>query len=363
VLLAWFDLMPSAASTLLFTVGWMAGWLMLWRGRRLPSAAVRRRSIAVVVPARNEATSIGVLVRSVVPQLRAGDEFVVVDDHSSDDTAAIARAAGATVIECPVLPDGWAGKPHACHVGAIHTTAEIVLFLDADVHLGPGELDRLATAVTAAPNTLVSMQPWHRTERAVEQWSMPFNIAALMGSAAFTVAGSRVRPRVAFGPVMALTRAHYEAIGGHAHPAVRSAVLEDIALARLATSTELFTGSPSGTTFQMYPDGIRSLVEGWTKGIGIGFDSTPWWAAIATAAWVTSVAGGWLTSPWFAVATLVQVGVLARRAGGFRWYSVVGAPVLVAFFAAVSVGSIFRRYTGRAVTWKGRSLRPDQETG
>jgi 4,4'-diaponeurosporenoate glycosyltransferase len=363
VLLAWFDLIPSAASTLLFAAGWMAGWLMLWRGRQLPPAAAQRPSIAVVVPARNEASGIGVLARSVMPQLRAGDEFVVVDDHSCDATAAIARAAGATVIECPALPDAWAGKPHACHVGAIHTTAEIVLFLDADVRLGVGELDRLAAAVHAAPDTLVSMQPWHRTERAGEQWSMPFNIAALMGSAAFTVAGSRVRCRVAFGPVMALARERYEAMGGHAHPAVRSAVLEDIALARLATRTELFTGSPNGTTFQMYPDGIRSLVEGWTKGFGIGFDATPWWAAIATAAWVTSVAGGWLTSPWFALATLVQVAVLARRAGGFRWYAVAGAPVLIAFFAVVCAGSIFRRYSGRAVTWKGRTLRPDQETG
>ena len=319
--------------------------------------------MSVVVPARNEAGSIGALAASVVNQLRDGDELVVVDDHSTDDTAAIARAGGAAVVTAPELPDGWAGKPHACHTGAERTTGEVLVFVDADVCLGDGDLDRIAACVSAHPGDIVSLQPWHRAVRPFEQCSLPFNIVALMGSGGFTLAGDRVSPHVAFGPVIALTRARYCEIGGHAHASVRSAVLEDIALARRVERTRLHTGSSGATTFRMYPTGFASLVEGWTKGIAIGFDATPWWAALGTAAWVTSVLGGWLTSPWFALASTVQMAVLARRAGSFRWYAVIGAPLLMGFFVVVFVRSMVLRRFRRSLTWKGRTVRPDQEVG
>ena len=113
----------------------------------------------------------------------------------------------------------------------------------------------------------------------------------------------------------------------------------------------------------MYPSGFRSLAEGWMKGIGIGVAATPWWALVGTAAWIASVAGGAITSPWFAIATWAQVAVMARRAGGFRWWAVFAAPLLMGFFALVSVRSVVRRRTGGTVRWKGRVLRPDQDTG
>lgn len=370
--MAWFDPTPGPANVIVFAVGWSAGWLMLWRLRPLPAGSLSegltsgrasRPTISVVVPARNEARSIGALVASVVAQLRDGDDLVVVDDHSTDETAEIARRGGATVIAAPPLPPGWAGKPHACHVGAAGTDGELIVFLDADVRLGRGALDGLSAVVGAASPDLVSMQPWHHTERPYEQCSLPFNIVALMGSAAFTLGGQRPRPHVAFGPVIACTRRRYGAIGGHAHPSVRSAVLEDIALARLVERTRLYTGTATTTTFRMYPGGWSSLVEGWGKGLGIGFDATPRWAALAIAAWISSVAGGWLTSPWFAVATVAQVAVFARYVGSFRWWSVVASPLLMAFFVAVFAHSLVRRRVGAAVRWKGRELRPDQDTG
>jgi 4,4'-diaponeurosporenoate glycosyltransferase len=113
----------------------------------------------------------------------------------------------------------------------------------------------------------------------------------------------------------------------------------------------------------MYPRDLGQVVEGWTKGVGIGFDATPWWAVVFTAAWVTSLAGGAVTSAWFALASLVQFAVFARRVGRFRWWAVVAFPVWVVLLVAVLGRSLWRRRRGGTVTWKGRTLRPDQETG
>lgn len=379
---------PATWSIVLFAAGWAAGWFMLWRPRTLPkplskslatptsapapapaSAAVgaARPPVAVVIPARNEAHIIGGLLDGLGAQRRAGDQIVVVDDHSTDGTAQVAKEHGAVVIDAPDLPAGWAGKPHACHVGAVATTAPVLVFVDADVTPGAALLDAVAFALAQSPDALVSVQPWHRPGSGVrhgfEQFSVVFNVVALMGSGAFSALGARRAGRVAFGPVLACGRDRYVAVGGHAADDVRAAILEDIALARKFGQRELFVGSAAGTSFRMYPGGRRAVIEGWTKGIAIGADAAPWWSTAATAAWVASLAGGWLVSCWFAVATAVQLAVLARRAGRFAPWVVVLHPLATLLFVGVVVRSLLARRLGREVTWRDRRLRPDQDTG
>ena len=160
---------------------------------------------------------------------------------------------------------------------------------------------------------------------------------------------------MAFGPVLACTRTAYEQTGGHAHPAVRAAVAEDIALARLFDRVELFTGSPD-TSFRMYPDGFRSLVQGWTKNIATGAVRTRWWVLAMIVAWVWSLAGGWLTSPWLYVASALQVFVLSRRVGRFSPVASVLYPIGMLFFLVIFVRSAILRSLGKPVTWKGRAV-------
>lgn len=348
---------------MLFALGWLAGWALLCRPRHLGDPAATRGSVAVIVPARDEAHSIGRVVTALVLQLRGGDELLVVDDGSRDATAQIAAAAGARVLSAPPPPAGWAGKPHACAVGAAAVCSDVVVFVDADVAPHARMLDQLAREVDEDPRALVSVQPWHTPRGAVEQLSVMFNVTALMGSAAFTVFGPGASACVAFGPVMASSRVSYDSVGGHASPAVRAAILEDIALARAVGRTRLFVGGRRGPMFRMYPSGLRAMVEGWTKGMGIGASATPSWALVATGAWVTSVAGGWLASPWFAIASMLQLAVLARVAGRFHPLVIVLYPVATAFFVVVFLRSALRRVWRRSVTWKGRTLRPDQPTG
>lgn len=94
-------------------------------------AAKDARSIAACIPARDEAATIGHVVAVVDDLRQAGlvDQLVVIDDGSSDATAATARAAGATVVSSPVGP----GKGQALAAAVASTDADLLLFLDADV--------------------------------------------------------------------------------------------------------------------------------------------------------------------------------------------------------------------------------------
>ncbi|MEX2628210.1 MAG: glycosyltransferase family 2 protein [Ilumatobacteraceae bacterium] len=340
-----------------YLVGWLAGWFLLWRLRPLPpiDSTAARPAVAVVVPARDEADALPHLLPPLVASARDGDEIVVVDDGSTDGTADTARSLGARVVVPPELPPGWLGKPHACWHGASATTAPVLAFLDADVRPPADLLDRLGAAVGDHPGDVVSVQPWHEPGSPAEHLSALFNIAALMGVGRFSPIGSRVRPRAAFGPVLALDRSTYEHVGGHARPDVRTLHTEDIGLARAVGGAELFTGRPD-VRFRMYPGGFRELVRGWTRSIATGASAAPWWAALLTLAWVWSLAGGWLASPWFWATSAVQVAVLARRAGRFSPIVALLYPVALAVFVVVFVRSLVARALRRDLEWKHRRV-------
>lgn len=95
------------------------------------------RSVSAVLPARDEATTVGAIVTSVREQLveRSGlvDEVIVVDSRSSDDTARVARDAGATVHPVEDLDGVDGGKGAALRTGVARMSGDLGVFLDADV--------------------------------------------------------------------------------------------------------------------------------------------------------------------------------------------------------------------------------------
>ncbi len=340
---------------LLFGTGWTLGWLLLWSPRRLPLPTLMPRDpIAVIVPARDEEAALPRVLGPLVAQLRAGDELIVVDDHSSDATAVVAASLGATVVTPPPLPHDWVGKPHACWHGAAATSAATLVFVDADVRPGPALLDGLAAAVASAPDAVVSVQPWHDAVTPAERASVLPNIVALMGCGAFTVLGRHVRTNVAFGPVLAVRRDVYERAGGHAHPTVRASLVEDIELARRVGRSQLYSGR-TDATIRMYPLGLRQLLAGWSRTIAAGVTSTRWWVGLAVAAWVWSLAGGMFATWWAYPLSAVQVWVLGRRAGRFGPVVAVLYPLAVLVLVAVIAGAGINRARGRT-TWKGRPV-------
>ena len=86
-------------------------------------------SVAVVIPAKNEADTIGAVLEAVNFHVDFVDELVVVDDHSNDDTPTVANRHGAKVLHL----EGRGGKGEAMRAGLGATSSELVVFLDADV--------------------------------------------------------------------------------------------------------------------------------------------------------------------------------------------------------------------------------------
>lgn len=101
----------------------------------------------VLMPAHDEAAQIGAVLRDLAPSLRPGMRLLVVADNCGDDTAALARAAGAEVIER--RDPARRGKGFALAFGRDHLRAApptVVIVLDADCTVELGALDRLAGA-------------------------------------------------------------------------------------------------------------------------------------------------------------------------------------------------------------------------
>lgn len=144
-LLAW--LLGAVALLLLLPVLVLFSQVLLacMPARTQPPLQGPRGRVAVLVPAHNEASIIGATLASIGVQLHAGDRLLVVADNCSDDTAALAFAAGAEVVERH--NDQQRGKGYALDFGVRHLAADapdVVIIIDADCQVGEGAIDQLA---------------------------------------------------------------------------------------------------------------------------------------------------------------------------------------------------------------------------
>ncbi|HNS87285.1 MAG TPA: glycosyltransferase family 2 protein, partial [Parvularculaceae bacterium] len=107
--------------------------------------AGKRGRIGVVIPAHNERDAVAATVAAVRAELRDVDRIIVVADNCSDDTAALARPAGADAIERNDA--SRCGKGYALQFGVDHLRGdppETVVFIDADCRPAPGAIERIA---------------------------------------------------------------------------------------------------------------------------------------------------------------------------------------------------------------------------
>jgi cellulose synthase/poly-beta-1,6-N-acetylglucosamine synthase-like glycosyltransferase/glycosyltransferase involved in cell wall biosynthesis len=140
-------LLAAAVAVFLPMAVWSVECLaaLLPRRKRMPSADSPRPRVAVLVPAYNEAPVIGEALTSLAPQILPQDRLVVIADNCTDNTAAIARQAGATVLERQ--DPAHRGKSYALDY-AVRTLAEdapdVFVVIDADCIAGPEAIDKLA---------------------------------------------------------------------------------------------------------------------------------------------------------------------------------------------------------------------------
>jgi 4,4'-diaponeurosporenoate glycosyltransferase len=159
--------------------------------------------------------------------------------------------------------------------------------------------------------------------------------------------------------------ADLEAAGGFA--AVRREIVEDAALARAYRRVGRPVRCLGGGTivrFRMYPDGLRPLIEGWTKNLAGGAPRVSPLALLGAVAWVCagmSVTADALTDPspavalaWLAISA--QLAWMLRRLGSFHWITAVFFPVPLLAFVALFLRSLVLRLVRRPVTWRGRRI-------
>src|ERR1039457_1597058 len=105
--------------------------------------------ISVIVPARNEERCLADCLRTLIEQKGSSYEIIVVDDHSTDSTRAIAEGFPVRVMSAQPLPAGWSGKCNAAWCGAQVAKGKWLFFTDADTKHAPNSITRGVQEATA----------------------------------------------------------------------------------------------------------------------------------------------------------------------------------------------------------------------
>lgn len=333
----------------------------------LPVAGKKaEESVSVIIPARNEAANLPLILGDLAQQTVNPLEVIVVDDASSDSTAETAGHFDVTVLTLNNKPEGWIGKSWACWNGVNAASGELLLFIDADVRLEPEALARLLTAYNGRT---ISVQPWHETSKYYEQFSMLFNLvqAAATGTTMPKAAGNGL-----YGPLILMPRSVYEQIGGHA--AVRGSIIEDMALARQLKNHnlpfELYVGDHT-IRYRMYAGGIKSLLEGWVKNAAWGATTIPLWHFVLVFLWITSLTSvpyhllvysiarslpGLAVYGALYIVWTVILRFLSNKFGRFKTGAILFYPVGLALMLLIYLVSLTKRLLRLPVSWRGRVI-------
>jgi glycosyltransferase involved in cell wall biosynthesis len=275
----------------------------------------------VCIPARNEEATIGPCVRAALASQPAVHEVVVYDDASTDRTPDILAEIAAEdprlrIVRGNGLPDGWVGKPHACHQLSRHADGDVLLFVDADTDLTVEGVARILAMLEhpRLPSDVVTAVPHQVTGTAAERIMMP--LLHLVYTAWLPIVMVRLSDNPAFiaanGQVLAVRRAAYDELGGF--ESVRTEVVDDMAFcrrAKLRGHKVVFADGRHIARCRMYEDG-PSLWKGFSKNLYEGIGAHP----LALAAVVSLLLGTWVL-PWLVlpVALLAGAGTAAAAAG------------------------------------------------
>ncbi len=372
---------------------WVLPFLALPRlARRTPSLTDARpesgRLVSIVIPARNESSTIGTVVASILATTYHPFELLVVDDRSTDDTAAIVEGISdprLRLIRGEELPDGWYGKPWACYQGYRGAKGEILLFTDADTRHAPELLARAVGALMEEEASLVTVAPLQRCLTFWERVVMPqiWFLLALRYQPAAVNRARRERDVIANGQFILTSRQAYEAAGTHA--AVKQEVAEDLALAQTFLRHGLklhFAFAERLMETRMYL-GLSHLIEGWSKNIYLGgrrsFPHEPLLRGLVPVMLIVAMLA-WLLPPVVLLTTAVDPNLAGLMPGALTatglsaafWVLIShGMQIPAAYGLAYPVGAAMALYIilrsiwrgGRRVEWRGRTYRDKSVRG
>lgn len=342
--------------------------------------------VVVCIPARDEESTVPLLIADLREQTYGGElRVIVLDDGSSDGTLAAARRAAdgdpriTVVSTCSPPSPGWTGKAAACRTLAdigLDDRPDVIVFVDADVRLAP---DAIAASVSVLrEHDAALMCPWPEQESGslVEHLVQPLLAFSWMSSLSVPLANRSWRPSlaVACGQFLMFDAGAYREIGGH--ESVASSSTEDLDIARTLRRNHKRTILVSGAGFvscRMYRSWPK-LREGYTRWLWSSFGGR-----VGTALALVGVSVVYLLPP---AAALVGTG-RTRRMGTVGYLAAVTArlcsarsesagradvadlartaaaacahPVSAAIFATLVLDSR-RRFARNELSWKSRPL-------
>lgn len=339
------------------------------------SSSENARSISVLIPARDEQAGIEACVRSALDSREVDVEVVVLDDHSTDQTAATVKSLQdqdhrVRYVAGQHLPAGWNGKQFACFQLAQSAHHERWVFLDADVRLQPTALRQLANYQDAGQVDLLSAFPHQQTVTLLEKLLVPMMHVILLGY--LPLRRMRLRRDVSLaagcGQLFMTTRGAYHRAG--THQAIRQSRHDGLKLPRAYRSAGLSTDVVDGTslaTCRMYYSArqvIQGLLKNAHEGIAnrqliIPFSILLLGSAVlpvvtGIAAWsLGNSAGAW----WSCVG--IVLGHLPRAIGAvvFR-QSILGVVFhsgATLLFVGLQWYALWMQSRGVAVAWRGRT--------
>jgi len=336
-----------------------------------PATAEPRPRISVVIAARNEELDLPNTLDDLLAQDYPNLEILVVEDSSTDRTRDVidARAPRVHRVNPPPLPDGWVGKSWACWNGARAATGDWLLFLDADVRTHPAAVRTTYEWAVREHADLATIAPRVEMQSFWERLVLPFYVQVVLTyfrTPHVNRPGSKAA--MANGQYWLTPRPVYDALGGHA--AIRSIVLEDIAMARryrAAGRSLRVAWAPELGQTRMYRN-RNEMFEGLLKNV----HGTEFSAARLTG----SIAGliGLFLLPLALLPLGLLTGTLALTLmGGILYFALFGKhvvfarvlgapgaygllyPAAVVYYLVLLVTSLGRGLRRKPVAWKGRS--------
>ena len=352
----------------------------LGRFTRSPPPASVPPKVSVLVPARNEAVVIDELIDRVLISREVDLELLVLDDSSSDDTAArvatwSARDDRVRLVTGRPLPAGWCGKQHACQQLADVASQPTLVFLDADVRVQPETIARGVTFLKDSPAGLVSGFPLQETPPVLGWLLLPLIHFVLLGFLPLSRSRASLSPALAAGcgQFFVTSRLAYDRAGGHA--AIRSSLHDGVMLPRAyrraGIQTDIFDASDIAICrmYETSSEVFSGLSKNATEGIGSPRTILPFTLLLAGGQVLPFVLAGLMLTgllpigwPAFVVAVACGLAYVPRMLAVFRFRQRIGSsllhPLAITLFLFIQWYALVRRWLGLSTSWKGRRLAP-----
>lgn len=322
--------------------------------------------VSVLIPARNEAKNIGIIIDDIRAQTYQNIEIIVFDDHSTDDTARIVNEIAKNdnriqLIQSTRLPKNWLGKNHACHQLSENAKGSYFIFLDADVRIKNKLISKSLAYSQKYELALLSIFPIQKMQSTGEKLTVPLMhyilltlLPLILVRKSFFTAHS-----AANGQFMLFDSEVYKKYWPHR--LFKSEKVEDIKISRFYKSKKQTVACLTGTnliTCRMYQN-YTEAVNGFSKNIVMFFGNSVLFALLF---WFTNTFGiiiCLLTDIWLFVLyfiLLISIRVLFSRIARQSVFHnlILFYPQMIVMFAIV-YKSIINTFTKKQV-WKGRYI-------